>query len=352
MDWKASFVGTSLWGVILAAALLAAGCGDSGSGNSPVFQPTKPIDTPRILGVTPDLGHYMGGQIVTIQTSGFQDDFTLDPPLVLFGGEGADMKSLDSNTVEAVTPYYKSIIDFKDTWVDLEVRGTGPAQSVRLRDAFIYHARYEGPPPTGAPCSQGPAVVVFAIDHSGSMAQPGGAFWTPEGDRVTGSIWDRAVAMTSVALLGLDPWDEFGIVIFDCIPERFRPDLVPGDPENVSAAIEWLREQGLSMRAASPAGDPPSPRPATGPAIADAFLLASQSELVSQSVSLYSNSLPDCGETAPEEHVRIALSSREAGQVLGTIGLSDWGYAAAFLRRIAEANGGLGLYWHLEKEEE
>ncbi len=63
--------------------------------------------------------------------------------------------------------------------------------------------------------------IVWCLDRSGSMRLSAGTFTGADGQPMTGTRWDRAVAETTIALSQLTPEWEFGIVTYACGRDEF-----------------------------------------------------------------------------------------------------------------------------------
>ena len=112
---------------ILTVGILATDCGGKDRSDKP--QPCSPT----ISLVTPDTGDIAGGDVVTIETACFQDDFTVDPPQVLFGSDPATLNVVDPSTLEVTTPPHPMA-----EAVDVEIRATGTVESALLANGFTY----------------------------------------------------------------------------------------------------------------------------------------------------------------------------------------------------------------------
>jgi hypothetical protein len=176
--------------------------------------------------------------------------------------------------------------------------------------------------------------IVWCVDRSGSMAWDGGSFTGVDGEPVTGSRWDRALAETIIALSQLTPEWMFGIVTFACNRDQFSPDLVEAEAGNVQSAIGWM------------SGKRPYGGTGTGPAQAQAFRLADGGEEGTATCWLLSDGQPNCGATGTAGHKAMALAANTGGHVLNTVGIADSGIFAQFMREMAEATG--GSYVHVQ----
>ncbi|MCZ6688957.1 MAG: hypothetical protein O7H41_05080 [Planctomycetota bacterium] len=318
-------------GILGLTIALVAGCNSgysSGNGGDAEGDDPDQLDRPGIAWIDPASGNYVGGEVVTLYTAGFQDDFLMHWPTVFFGSEQAAITSVSSFTVEAVTP-----TNVRGA-VDVEVRATGVSESAILEQGYTYYD-YGDPPPFGGPCSSPPAFkIVFCVDRSEGMGAWAGAFVGPDGQVREGTWWDRAVAEVSISLTQLTPNVEFGIVTYGCDIDLFRPDLVAADVSEIIAALDWLQNQ-------SPAGDT-----GTGPAQAAAFRLADGGEVGIGVCYLLSHGLPECGADGWQAHKALALSANTMGHPLHAVGLGDESDAAVFLREMAAATG--GTYLHVQ----
>lgn len=176
--------------------------------------------------------------------------------------------------------------------------------------------------------------IMWCLDRSGSMAWAGGTFTGPDGQPVTGSRWERAVAETTIALSQLTPEWEFSIVTYACGSDSFSEQVVEAKPENVQRGIAYV----ASKRPYGGTG--------TGPAQARAFKIASTGEEGSATCWLLSDGQPNCGAPGTTGHKNRALQANTDGHVLNTVGIADSGIFAAFMRELAEATG--GTYVHVQ----
>ena len=119
------------------------------------FEFTGPPAT--CVAIVPDSGAEGGGDIVTIFTAGFLDDFTADVPLVFFDADPIfPVTPVDSTTVQIVTPSSPAPAPLT---VDVTVEGTGLPETCTFVDGFTY---FPVPPPPPPVCmevvpNQGPA---------------------------------------------------------------------------------------------------------------------------------------------------------------------------------------------------
>ena len=114
---------------ILAAGVFLPGCGRKHGGE--VAGPCNPT----ISQITPDTGDIAGGDVVTIDTACFQDDFSADLPEVFFGTVGAaSVSGVAPATIQAVTPPHPVGI------VDVTVQSTNHVQSAVAPAAYTFEA--------------------------------------------------------------------------------------------------------------------------------------------------------------------------------------------------------------------
>lgn len=102
---------------------------------------SAPSLTPQVLTISPDVGETLGGEVITISTADFRDDFLADPPRVFIGMNPAVVAPVDSTTIQVLTPPHAAGV------VDVQLRTSGFSQSVIVVDGFSYSGPL--PPPPG-----------------------------------------------------------------------------------------------------------------------------------------------------------------------------------------------------------
>ena len=110
-------------GFLILACLIAAGC----ASDDP---------DPVIAYVNPGAGALTGNEVVTVGTQGFDDDFRVHPPEIIFGFQPAlSVTAVSRSVVEVVTPP-----SLTEQIVDVTARSTGRKQTAFLAGGFAYVA--------------------------------------------------------------------------------------------------------------------------------------------------------------------------------------------------------------------
>lgn len=171
------------------------------------------LGAPACLNLYPTSGPVTGGTQVTIETSGFTDDFMVDPPLVYFDtAQATTVTPLDSTTVLATAPPDPNPDPLGlDHPVDVTVEATASFESCVFLSGFIYVSPGSGGclsvDPNAGPLRGGNTVTITALGTC---------------------RWDTAPAPPEV-------W-------FDGIPAT---DIVMLDGKTLTCTVPAGRQQGL-----------------------------------------------------------------------------------------------------------
>ena len=134
---------------------------------------------------------------------------------------------------------------------------------------------------------------------------------------------DEAAKELEKALRGLSPGTLFNLVFFDSGVDPWRDELIEHEERSLAAAVEFANAQ----------------RAAGGTNIYDALILAFEDERV-DTLYLMSDGDPTSGQITDPERIleRIRQLNRTRKLEINAISI---GKASAFLRRLAEQNGGV-----------
>ncbi|MCZ6691498.1 MAG: hypothetical protein O7H41_18060 [Planctomycetota bacterium] len=298
-------------GSALLLGLLVLGCGkDDHDRKGPAG--------PRIVRAVPDNGYHLGGNTVVVETLGFQDDFTIDAPLLYIGGIGAtNTTALSSGWILAETP-----AAVRTGPVDVRVESTGVPETGILRDGFTY--AYRTVELFGRTIPLPSDSVVYVLNRSADMDDTV-TFVTPQGTTVTGTRWDQIKYEMLSSFESLPETVDFNVVTFACNRDAFIAlGVVPATSTNKSAALAWIN------------GHFPWGGAGTGPGVEDALIRDSGT----LTFLLVDTGSPNCGATGYVGHTAIILAANVQRAAIHTFGIDVAGLDRDFLENIAMQTGG------------
>ena len=287
-----------------------------------------PPPVPLVLTVNPSAGEVAGGEMVTVTTLAFQDDFQVDLPEIFFGSSAAlSISALSADSVLAETPPNPVTGP-----VDVTVQSTGIAETATLVDGYIYRPSPPFPYTAeifGETISLPSDSVIYLLKRGGGMAWSGGTWTDRFGNVVTGSRLERAQDGVIASVNLLDPNVSFNVYTYACDRDSFDPGLVAATPANKAAAESYI----LSKFPAGGSG--------TGPALREALM-----EKNNLTVMLVTDGQPNCGAAGTAGHKQMALLENTQLAEIHTFGIADFGIFADFLMELAQETG--GIYIHME----
>lgn len=275
-----------------------------------------------IVEMDPQSGDPGGGDVVMIETTGFDGDFRVHLPDVFFGSNPArHVSALSASILEAVTP--PSIV-----WgpVDVRVESTELPESATRRGGFTYLAP---PPPPGwvglfyrmFPLPS--ASVIYVIDRGSMMGNRMMSYVDRHGNVVSGTRWGCATEATIASIQRLDGSVSFNVYTHSCVLNSFAPVAVPATPANKAAAEAWIQ------------GNRPYGGNGAGQAVAEALKEKSNLTLM-----LINTGTPSCDVSDVAWHKALILAENTQFAQVHTFGIETVGLVETFLMEVAAETGG------------
>ncbi len=165
-QWKMTNIfGHSL--ALMALAIWGVSCqGESGGSER---SGDAPKEVPGVTLLAPHAGDPGGGDTITIETEGFSDDFTLNPPMVYFDNiEAISVVAENATTVRVATPTDANP-DPQGHAVDVTVLSESGTQEVFIESGFTYMDALDNclsVSPGSGPVSGGNLLTISLPNHT------------------------------------------------------------------------------------------------------------------------------------------------------------------------------------------